>query len=216
MPGGTYHVMARGVAYLPIYRDSFDRRVFLTMVDDVVMRHGWLCFAYCLMTTHYHLLVRTPNGDVARGMQRLNGNYARSFNRRHGGRGHAFESRYGSVLVETEAHLLGVVRYLALNPVLAGIVADPAAWPWSSYRFLLGHGRPPRFLAARWILELFAPDRERARERLARFVAEGLERPHDLEPPPRLERPPGRERPQPVARAEATPSRPPGAPAPGA
>ena len=166
---------ARGVAYLPIFRDASDRRVFLALFEDVVMRLGWLCLAYCLMTTHYHLLVRTPKPNLSLGMHRLNSGYARTFNRRHGGRGHAFERRYGSVVVETDAHLLGVVRYLALNPVEAGIVEDPAAWPWSSYRFLVGRAPAPRFLSDQWVLELFARDPRDARRRLAAFVCDETE-----------------------------------------
>jgi putative transposase len=74
--GGVYHVMARGVARQAIFRDDLDRRHFLELVDDVVARHDWACQAYVLLTTHYHLLVRTPSPDLARRKQRLNACYA--------------------------------------------------------------------------------------------------------------------------------------------
>ncbi len=122
------------------------------------------------MTTHYHLLVRTPNPDLAAGMQRLNGHYAMGFNRRHSGRGHVFERRYASVPVTRESHLVELSRYLALNPVRAGLCDRPASWLWSSYRFFLGVDRPPRYLAVDWLLLQFGANRDRARERFRDFV----------------------------------------------
>lgn len=118
-------------------------------------------------------MARTPEAeDLAPGMKRLNGNYAQSFNRRHRGRGHVFESRYASVLVENDGHLRWLFRYLARNPVDAGLCDDPKDWPWSSYARLLGlpNARPPRFLAVDAALGLFGRTRERARARLRNFV----------------------------------------------
>jgi len=109
-PGAVYHVTARAVAKLPLFRAAADPRVFLGVLDAVVFAHGWACYAYCLMTTHYHLLIRTPRGDLARGMQQLNSHYARHFNRRHAGAGHVFFRRYGAKLVERDAHLLETSR----------------------------------------------------------------------------------------------------------
>ena len=135
--------MARGVARQPIFRDDKDRRQFLKLLDDVVARHEWSCHAFVLMSTHYHVLVRTPNPDLARGMQRLNSCYAQHFNRRHGETGHRFERRYHSVLIESDAHALELVRYLALNPVRAGACREAAAWRWSSYATIVRGERPP-------------------------------------------------------------------------
>jgi REP element-mobilizing transposase RayT len=173
VPGGVYHVTTRGAVRQAIFRDEADRRSFLTILAEVVARLGWSCHAYCLMTTHYHVLVRTPEPDLARGMERLNGHYAKAFNRRHGGFGHVFASRYKSILVEREAHLLELCRYLALNPVEAGICAAPAEWPWSSYRAFLGLAPAPSFLASEWLLAHFGLDRPRARERFRAFVEDG-------------------------------------------
>ncbi len=165
--------MARGVAGLPLFRTDGDRDLFLTTVEDTVLRHEWICLAYVVLGTHYHLLVRTPEpDDLASGMKRLNGNYAQSFNRRHRGRGHVFESRYASVLVGSDGHLRWLFRYLAWNPVNAGLCDDPKDWPWSSYPRLLGlpHARPPRFLAVDAVLGLFGRTRTHARARLRDFV----------------------------------------------
>ena len=171
-PGGIHHVMSRGVAGLPLFCDDDDRDIFLATAEETILRHGWICLGYVVLGTHYHLLVRTPDPDLAEGMKRLNGNYAQGFNRRHGRRGHVLESRYASVLVETDGHLRWLFRYLAWNPVNAGLCADPKDWPWSSYPRLLGRrtARAARFLAVDAALGLFGPDRATARARLRDFV----------------------------------------------
>lgn len=170
LAGAAYHVTARGVARQAIFRDDKDRRQFLKILDEVVARHEWACHGFVLMTTHYHLLVRTPSPDLARGMQRLNACYAQHFNRRHGETGHRFERRYHSVPIETDAHALELVRYLALNPVRAGACRDADSWPWSSYAGIV-RGRPrSQCLAEEWLLTYFGTDRERALQRLQSFV----------------------------------------------
>jgi REP element-mobilizing transposase RayT len=188
-PGGVHHVMSRGVAGLPLFRTAEDRDIFLAIAEETIRRHEWVCLAYVVLGTHYHLLVRTPEPDLAAGMKRLNGHYARGFNRRHGGRGHVLESRYVSVLVETDAHLRWLFRYFAWNPVSAGLCDDPKDWPWSSYPRLLGLGlgsaSPPRFLAVDAALSLFGPDRSTARARLRAFVEDAPEPAvPTTEPPP--------------------------------
>lgn len=174
VPGGAFHVLARAVAGRALFRDALDRRTFLDVLATAVALHGWSCHAFCLMTTHYHLLLRTPEGDLARGMHRLNGSYAQGFNRRHGTVGHVFESRYASILVDKESHLLELCRYLALNPVRAGACDDPAAWQWSSYRAAIGLEPAPPFLTVDWLLDHFGADRDVARRRLRAFVADAL------------------------------------------
>lgn len=170
VPGAAYHVSARAVADRPLFQDDSDRLRFLALLGTVVTRHDWVCGAYCLMTTHYHLVVRTPNPDLARGIQRLNACYAQEFNRRYGVEGHVFFRRYHSILIEREAHLLELCRYVAMNPVRAGLCDRAEDWPWSSYRAVLSASRPPTFLSAQWLLELFGRDATNAKRRLRRFV----------------------------------------------
>ena len=136
----------------------------------LVDRYGWHCYGYCLMTTHYHLLVMTPRPDLARGMQWLNGLYAQMFNRRHAHEGHVFRGRYNSTLVEAEGHLVELHRYLPLNPVRAGVCGSPSDWPWSSYRATIGLDPAPGFLMLGPVLELFAVSEGVARKRFAAFV----------------------------------------------
>jgi putative transposase len=172
-PGAAYHVTARGVRRQAIFRDDDDRSCFLSLLEKVMRRHDWSCLAFCLMTTHYHLVIRTPDTNLAIGMQRLNGHFAQGLNRKYGEKGHLFESRYHSVLIERNAHLIELYRYLALNPVRAGLCSRPESWPWSSYAVALGTGTSSVVLAAEWALTYFGSDPDRARDRLRAFVEDG-------------------------------------------
>ncbi len=91
----------------------------------VVDRYDWLCHAYCLMDNHYHLLLETRQPTLSRSMRQLNGCYTQAFNRRHERGGHFFQKRFTAILVEKEAHLLELCRYVVLNPVRAQRVTHP-------------------------------------------------------------------------------------------
>src|SRR5262249_29642369 len=119
--GLTYHITTRGNRGEPIFADDYDRHRFLVFLARVIGTFDWVCHAYCLLTTHYHLMITTNDANIGSGMHVLNGRYAQSFNRRHGVSGHVFEDRYYSVVVERNPHLLELIRYVALNPVRAGL-----------------------------------------------------------------------------------------------
>ncbi len=169
LPGAIYHVTARGNERQAIYRDDGDRRTFLETLERVLSRFRWRCLAYCLMGNHYHLLIETPQPNLARGMRQLNGVYAQRFNRRHGRVGHLLQGRYGAVLVERGSHLLAAARYVVRNPVRAGLRRHPADWRWSSYRATLGL-EPPGFLALEALLAHFGETRVGARACYRAFV----------------------------------------------
>ena len=170
----TYHVSTRGNRRGEIVRDDLDRRRFISILRIVVRRRGWICHFYCLLTNHYHLLVTTPEPDIAVGMHALNNLTARTFNKRHGHTGHLFERRYSSAVVKEEGHLLECYRYIALNPVRAGLCSDPADWPWSSYPATIGRAPVPDFLNVDGVLAQFSADRKRAQQLLHEFVLERL------------------------------------------
>lgn len=159
---GVYHVVARGNERRAIYRHTDDRQCFLDILGLVADRYGWQILAYCLMTNHYHLLVQTPNANLARGMQHLNSVYAQSFNRRHGRDGHLFQGRYGSILVQADEHVVSAVRYILRNPLRAGLCERVDEWPWSSHQATMGT-RAPGFLAADSLLSYFHELRSTAR-----------------------------------------------------
>ena len=173
--GGVYHVTSRGVRRSPIFVDDADRLRFLRLLVRVVDRHGWQPLTWCLMTTHYHLLVLTPEPDLAEGMQRLNSDHATYLNGRHRTSGHVFQGRYGAEPVLSDQHLLSTVRYIALNPVKAGLCADPAAWRWSGHRALLGL-EAPTALDRGATLERFEASGGTGRDRYAEFVGSSTPR----------------------------------------
>jgi REP element-mobilizing transposase RayT len=182
--GAVYHVTARGNRHAPIFLDDADRARFVRSLARLADRLGWSCLAWCLMTTHYHLLVLTPEPDLAVGMRRLNGDHAQYFNVRHGLDGHVFQGRYHAVLVGDDAQLLTTARYIAVNPVAAGLCADPAGWRWSSHRAALGL-EPPVALDRDALHGHFAADGGDGRRRYAEFVGEaatGLTRTPALAP----------------------------------
>jgi putative transposase len=171
--GAIWHVTSRGNERRAIVRDDVDREAWLEVLGQVVEWLGWRLHAYVLMTNHYHLLVETPEPNLSRGMRELNGRYGQRFNRRHERAGHLFQGRFRGILVEKEAHLLELCRYVALNPVRAGVVERPGDWPWSSYRATAGRCPAPEWLEVRWTLRQFGASLETARRRYREFVAEG-------------------------------------------
>ena len=154
-----------------IFLADRDMTTFLAVLSKVASASRWRCHAYCLMPNHYHLVVETPEANLSAGTHRLNSVYARRFNQRHGFEGHVFQRRFYSVLVEGTSHLIELSRYLALNPVRAGLCGHPGEWQWSSYRAMTGAATPARFLATDWLLSQFAATPERARKAFVAFVA---------------------------------------------
>jgi len=173
-PGAVYHITSRGNAYQDVFLDDADRERFLEVLKQTVERFNWLCHAYCLMMNHYHLLIETVDPTLSRGMRQLNGVYTQAFNRRHDRVGHVFQGRYKAILVEKEAYLLELARYIVLNPVRAKMVNSPKEWEWSSYRATAGFSEASPFLTVDWILSQFSDDREKAQLLYREFVAEGV------------------------------------------
>ena len=117
-----------------IFRDDEDRIGYVVILVATVSRYRWRCLSYCLMGTHVHLLIETPEPNFGEGMRWLHGHYGRLFNRQHKRKGHLFQDRYHDEPVVTEGHLLNVVPYIAANPVEAGVCRDPRDWPWGSHQ----------------------------------------------------------------------------------
>ena len=134
LPDGVYQVTTRGVFGRLIYLDHADRRTFLEIFVLVIRRHHWECHAFCLMGTHYHLVVETTTEQLSAGMQYLNGVYAQRFNRRHQRDGHVFGARFASWIPRDDQHYERTIEYVLTNPVRAGLVADWTEWPWSGAR----------------------------------------------------------------------------------
>ena len=175
--GALYHLTSRGDRRENIYEDDADRADFLSVLGEVCAQYNWVCHAYCLMSNHYHLLVETPDGNLSKGMRQLNGVYTQHFNRRHGRVGHVFQGRYKAILVDKNAYLLELARYIVLNPVRAQMVRSAREWPWSSYRATAGQTGGSEWLQTEWLLAAFGRRKGKAMEAYRRFVAEGKNQP---------------------------------------
>jgi REP element-mobilizing transposase RayT len=149
-PGGWFHLMNRGIARRTIIEGRADARTFLAAVARCV-RSGWLeVHAYCLMTTHYHMLARSPAGRLADAMQRIQMAYSKSFNRRRRRDGPLVRGRYRSKQVESLAYRRVLVAYIDWNPVQARIVERPADYPFCSARHYARPSGPP-WLERSWV-----------------------------------------------------------------
>jgi putative transposase len=168
--GAAYHVCTRATGPSELFCDREDRVRFLRVLKYSVLKYGWQLHLYCLMVTHFHLVMTTPEPNIARGMQLLNSVYARTFNERHGRLGHLVGARYSATVIESETQARNVCRYVFLNPVRSGLCAKPEHWPWSSYAATLGLRPEPAFLDSSWVLERFGGDLVSARQTLREFV----------------------------------------------
>ena len=132
-PGAIYHVTSRGDRHEDIFEDDIDRRSFLEVVSQALRRFDAVALAYCLMDNHYHFVIHTRRANLSRLMRQINGIYTQAYNRRHHKVGHLFQGRFKGIIVDRDAYLLEVCRYVDLNPVRARMVRAPGNWPWSSY-----------------------------------------------------------------------------------
>lgn len=139
VPGHPHHIIQRGNNRQPIVRDDADRLHLLALVAEHARRFQVAVHAYVLMDNHFHLLA-TPEtaAGLSQLMQAVGRSYVRYFNHRHGRSGTLWEGRYRSTVVETDRYLLACMVYIDLNPVRAGMVTEPAEYPWSSHRHAVG------------------------------------------------------------------------------
>ena len=172
--GALYHITSRGNERKPIFKDDADRSIFLDTLHKVNKRYNWICYAYCLMNNHYHLVIETPDGNLSKGMRQLNGVYTQTFNKRHKRVGHIFQGRYKAILIQRESHLLEVCRYVVLNPVRAKIATGAKEWRCSSYRATYGIDKPHPCLTTDWILGQFAKQKRTAEKKYKEFVEAGI------------------------------------------
>lgn len=142
------------------------------MLGKTCQRFEFRIHAYCQMGNHYHLLLETEHGMLARGLQHLNSSYAAYYNRQHNQVGHVFQGRYKAILCQSDTYLLELSRYVELNPVRAQLVTHPADWIWSSYRAKVAQTSAPTWLDTQMVLCHFG--KSNPITAYASFIAEGL------------------------------------------
>ena len=127
------------------YHDTH-RRLFLELLREIQAMFSVETHAYCLMDNHYHLLVRTPKANLSRAMRHLNGLYTQRYNRIEKTDGPLYRGRYKAILIDADAYLLNVSRYIHRNPLEARIVKKADNYPWSSYAAFIGKVTAPPWL----------------------------------------------------------------------
>jgi putative transposase len=179
-PGAIYHVTSRGDRREPIFVDDVDRESLLAVLAAGMARFDAQVLAYCLMGNHYHFVLHTRQANLSALMRHVNGVYTQAFNRRHAKVGHLLQGRFKAILVDRDAYLLEVCRYVELNPVRAGMVDEPAQWHWSSYRAHVGQVPTPEWLDSAGLHAYLlghpvcsVADERRATQRYVALVAAG-------------------------------------------
>jgi putative transposase len=144
---GIYHLTAHGSDNRYLFLGEGDREDFLTRLRDTCERFELALLSYVLMGSHYHALLRIRDVGLSDALQRFHTEYSRHFNRRHGRSAHLFRAHPGTREITSDAQLIAAVRYLARNPVEAGLAAAALDWPWSSAQAHAGLEQPPIPLA---------------------------------------------------------------------
>ena len=165
-PGAWYHVMNRGSTRQAVFKTDAQRHYFLSLLADTHNRFQAEWHVYCLMDNHYHLLVRTVDGNLQRIMRHVNGLYTQYFNRSERRDGPLFRGRYKAVLVDAESHWLELSRYIHRNPLEARICRHLDEYPWSSYLAYVGKVSRPEWLTTGYVLDAIGK-----RNRQARYAA---------------------------------------------
>ncbi|WP_372680205.1 transposase [Desulfosarcina sp.] len=160
-PDAWYHVMNRGRRSEKVFFDKDDFQAFIQVMMESSEMWNLRISAYCLMPNHYHLLVQTPDANIARCMRHINGVYTQRFNSRHHSEGQLFKGRYKSILVSADAYLLQLVRYIHRNPVKAGLADKPEAYAWSSHKAYLSGAKKWEWLNKAFIYSLLTENRQR-------------------------------------------------------
>ncbi len=173
-PGALYHVTSRGNERMDIFLDDWDRKKFLGILEDYHDRYGILIHCYILMGSHYHLVLETPQGNLLKVMHGINSGYTGYFNRKYDRVGHLFQGRYKGILVDKDAYLLELSRYVHLNPVKAGIVERPEQYKWSSYPGYVWKSKEVLWVEYAWVLSHFGRDKRIGKKRYREFVNKGL------------------------------------------
>jgi putative transposase len=139
VPGYPHHLIQRGNNRQAIFESKADYELLLALLEEHAAKQQVALHAYVLMSNHFHVLA-TPGTEegIPQMMQAVGRRYVRHFNQRHGRSGTLWEGRYKSTLIQAERYLLACMVYIDLNPVRAGLVADPAEYPWSSHRHYVG------------------------------------------------------------------------------
>lgn len=169
-----YHIIQRGTEKKEIFKTGKDKERFLGYLEQAYDRYQSICHTYGLMDNHYHLILETPQPNISKIMHYINTSYAVYYNTKYKRVGPLYQGRYKAILVEADKYLHHLSRYIHLNPVRAKMVEDPVEYKWSSYNYLIGKEKKPKWLEAGFILANFGNSRMKAQKGYKKFVDAGI------------------------------------------
>ncbi len=169
--GYIYHVLSRGNNGQGVFKDERDFKRYLDLILHYKEKFKFKLYHYVLMANHVHLVIEplVDGGDLSEIMKGINLSYALYYKRKYDYKGHFWQDRYKSIIIGRDNYLLACGSYVELNPVRAGIVADPGQYPWSSYK-VYGLGKLDVLVDEHPIYELLAEDETKRRKKYREFV----------------------------------------------
>jgi len=171
-PDALYHVMNRGRRGDEVFTEAEDYAAFIDLLKEIVDYYNVKVSAYCLMSNHYHLLVKTPDSNISRAMRHLNGVYTQRYNRIHHCDGPLFRGRYKAILVEADSYLLELLRYIHRNPLESNLVDNLQKYNWSSHKGYLSKAKKWDWLHKRFALSLFSKDHAESIRLYKQFISQ--------------------------------------------
>ena len=169
-PGAFYHVFQHGLGSLKLFENSRDRVKFIEYLELANKKFSARMHCYCLMDSHYHLIVETPNGNLNRIMHTINVGYSVYYNRKRQRKGPLFMGRYKAVVVDADSYLHYLSAYIHLNPVKAGLVSDPGDFEFSSFKYFIDKKDKPDWLVTDFILGMFGEAEQKAKRNYSKFI----------------------------------------------
>lgn len=182
-PGAFYHVTCRGNERRSIFVDDRDRSSFLDRLSLSLETFSGTLHSYVLMENHFHLILETPLANLSELMRHFNVAYTVWYNRRHNRPGHLYQGRYKAILIEADAYLMELSRYVHLNPVKVKSVVDMGgkekvkylmSYRWSSLKGFLDPKKREPFVSYGSVLDCFGGDNGRGRKAYRVFVQKGI------------------------------------------
>lgn len=169
---GIYHIMARSISDVPLFREPSDKDRYLYLIKKYQQIFLFKVYAFCLMTTHAHLIIDCCGADISKIMKSINQCYSAYFNKKYNRHGHVFQDRFKSKLIDNEDYLIMLSAYIHNNPRDISKYKDCAEkYKYSSFGIYLGIFMD-RFniLDENFILGHFSTDLSRARNSYLEFI----------------------------------------------
>jgi putative transposase len=171
-PDAWYHVMNRGRRGEQVFESKDDYERFIDVLLEAIDLFALRVSAFCLMPSHYHMLVQTPDANLSRCVRHINGVYTQRFNAAHWLDGQLFRGRYKAIVVGEDSYLLQLVRYIHRNPVRAGLVDNAEDYRWSSHNGYLSKAKKWDWLHKKVLLSMLSKDPKQQVRRYRTYMSE--------------------------------------------